>query len=155
MVWPMEMELPGCSTTKNFSVLPEELPQPEKALWRPEVVPVKGLVIPERLPCCFVGDLVAIVGTRVGLCVTAGTVGAVVVGAFVRSFTPQSAPECPATHAQRKSPHVRPVDEPACSKRCPVAAVHVPAAIQRGTRVLVSLWDSLMFGRVLKSTTIF
>ena len=28
-------------------------------------------------------------------------------------------------------------------------------AIQKGTRVLVSLWDSLMFGRVLKSTTIF
>ena len=28
-------------------------------------------------------------------------------------------------------------------------------AIQPGTRVLVSLWDSLMFGRVLKSTTIF
>ena len=29
------------------------------------------------------------------------------------------------------------------------------AAIQEGTRVLISLWDSLMFGRVLKSTTIF
>ena len=28
-------------------------------------------------------------------------------------------------------------------------------AIQRGTRVLISLWDSLMFGQVLKSTTIF
>ena len=28
-------------------------------------------------------------------------------------------------------------------------------AIQKGTRVLISLWDSLMFGRVLKSTTIF
>ena len=28
-------------------------------------------------------------------------------------------------------------------------------AIQKGTRVLVLLWDSLMFGRVLKSITIF
>ena len=32
----------------------------------------------------------------------------------------------------------------------PVVVPIVPAAIQKGTRVLISLWDSLMFGRVLK-----
>ena len=35
-----------------------------------------------------------------------------------------------------------------------VACHHAPV-IQCGTRVLISLWDSLMFGRVLKRTTIF
>ena len=31
---------------------------------------------------------------------------------------------------------------------CPHHCLVVPVAIQKGTRVLISLWDSLMFGRV-------
>ena len=36
------------------------------------------------------------------------------------------------------------------STRCSPCAKETAWAIQKGTRVLISLWDSLMFGRVLE-----
>ena len=44
---------------------------------------------------------------------------------------------------------------PFCITQTPRAARHQHPLIQKGTRVLISLWDSLMFGRVPKNTAAF